>query len=201
MKRVPLLPTILVLLAAAAMVGLGIWQLQRKDWKEAKLALYTRNATLPPVAFPLIPVGDGLLYRRTSAFCLEPSGWRIEGAGGYGWRVIAQCRTGAEGPGFAIELGLTRDPNFKSDWKGGRVTGVIAPAPSHQSLIEGLTRPAPTTLMIVADAPPAGLSASPRPSPEGIPNNHLAYAVQWFIFAFLALLIYAVAVRRRMARG
>ena len=29
-------------------------------------------------------------------------------------------------------------------------------------------------------------------------NNHMAYAVQWFLFAATALVIYAVALRRRM---
>jgi cytochrome oxidase assembly protein ShyY1 len=198
MKRLPILPTLLVLLAVVAMVGLGVWQLQRKAWKEARLALYARNATLPPVAFPQIPIGDTLLYRRTGAFCLQPTGWRTEGAGAYGWRLITQCRTGAEGPGFAVELGVTRDPNFKSDWKGGRVTGVIVAAPAHQSLIASLVAPEPTSLMIVADTPLPGLSPSPRPSLESIPNNHLAYAVQWFIFAALALVIYGIALWRRI---
>lgn len=201
MKRVPVIPTALVLLAVAAMIALGVWQLQRREWKEALLARDARNEKLPPVAFPRVPVGDELLYRRTTAFCLEPTGWRTEGAGGRGWRLIAECRTGAEGPGFAVELGLTRDVNFKPNWKGGAVSGVIAPAPSHQSLIASLTKPAPETLMIVADAPPPGLTASPRPDPSGIPNNHLAYAVQWFIFAALALGIYAIALRQRQRRG
>lgn len=198
MKRVPILPTLLVLIAAAAMIALGVWQLQRKDWKEALLARYAANQALPPVAFPAIPTGDALLYRKTSAFCLQPTAWRTEGAGGHGWRLIADCRTGAEGPGFAVEMGLTRDLNAKPDWKGGKVTGVIAPAPTHQSLIASLTEPAPTTLMIVSDTTLPGLTVSPRPSPAGIPNNHLAYAVQWFIFAALALGIYAIALRRRL---
>ncbi|NBO00626.1 MAG: hypothetical protein EBV21_04095 [Betaproteobacteria bacterium] len=32
-----------------------------------------------------------------------------------------------------------------------------------------------------------------------LPNNHLSYAVQWFLFAFVALVIYALAVRKRLA--
>ncbi len=201
MKRVPIIATLLVLVAVAAMIALGVWQLQRKTWKEALLARYTANQALPPVAFPAIPVGDALLYRKTSAFCLQPTAWRTEGAGGHGWRLIAECRTGAEGPGFAAEMGLTRDLNTKPVWKGGKVTGVIAPAPSHQSLIASLTEPAQTTLMIVSDTPLPGLTASPRPSPEGIPNNHLAYAAQWFIFAGLALGIYAIALWRRLGKA
>jgi len=30
-----------------------------------------------------------------------------------------------------------------------------------------------------------------------IPNNHLAYAVQWFLFAGIAGVIYALALKRR----
>ena len=32
---------------------------------------------------------------------------------------------------------------------------------------------------------------------EGIPNNHLSYAVQWFLFALTALVIYVLAVRKK----
>ena len=41
------------------------------------------------------------------------------------------------------------------------------------------------------------LSANARPDPNDIANNHLAYAVQWFFFAFVALVIYAIALRKR----
>lgn len=36
-----------------------------------------------------------------------------------------------------------------------------------------------------------------EPSPEQIPNNHLLYAIQWFIFAAAAAIIYVLAVRKR----
>jgi surfeit locus 1 family protein len=34
-----------------------------------------------------------------------------------------------------------------------------------------------------------------------VPNNHLAYAVQWFLFAGVAAVIYALALRRRTRAG
>jgi surfeit locus 1 family protein len=52
--------------------------------------------------------------------------------------------------------------------------------------------------MLVADTPAPGLMPNPGPDPSSIPNNHLAYAVQWFLFAGLALLIYALALRKRL---
>ena len=50
---------------------------------------------------------------------------------------------------------------------------------------------------IVADPPLAGLIANARPDPRDIPNNHWSYAIQWFAFAATALIIYALALRRR----
>ena len=34
-RKLPLIPTVLVGLAIAVMIGLGIWQLQRREEKEA----------------------------------------------------------------------------------------------------------------------------------------------------------------------
>ncbi|MFC3307859.1 hypothetical protein ACFOGK_01280 [Blastomonas aquatica] len=43
----------------------------------------------------------------------------------------------------------------------------------------------------------AGLEAVQPPSPGDIPNNHWAYAIQWFLFAGIAAVIYGLAVARR----
>ena len=51
---------------------------------------------------------------------------------------------------------------------------------------------------MIADPPLAGLEANARPDPASIPNNHLSYAIQWFLFALTALVIYAIALRKRL---
>ena len=51
--------------------------------------------------------------------------------------------------------------------------------------------------MLVADTPPAGLAKNEAPNFDSVPNNHLAYAVQWFLFAGIAAIIYLLALRRR----
>jgi surfeit locus 1 family protein len=78
-----------------------------------------------------------------------------------------------------VDLGFSRDLAAPA-WTGGEVTGVIAPGPR-----------------LVADPPLAGLEAMTRPDPGELPNNHLAYAGQWFFFALTALVIYVLALRRR----
>ena len=198
MKRLPIIPTILVALAVTAMIGLGIWQLQRRTEKLALLSVLAANPSKPPIALPIPAIGDDLLFRRASALCLKPVSFATEGAGNAGYRIIAQCKTGAEGPGFAVQLGTTRDVDFKPSWTGGPVSGMMSHAPSHTPLIAGLFgKAAPRALLLLADKPAPGLTANAVPSIESIPNNHLAYAVQWFAFALIALVIYGLALRWR----
>jgi surfeit locus 1 family protein len=198
MRRLPILPTILVALAVVAMIGLGFWQLQRRTEKLAMLSVLAANTAKPPIALPIPAIGDDLLFRRASALCLKPVSFKTEGAGNAGFRIIAQCKTGAEGPGFAVQIGTTRDAEFKPKWTGGPVSGMISHAPSHSPLIAGLVgKAAPQPLLLVADKPTPGLAANAVPSIDSIPNNHLAYAVQWFLFAGIALVIYGLALRWR----
>ena len=51
--------------------------------------------------------------------------------------------------------------------------------------------------MLIAERASEGLEPVAPPSVEDVPNNHLAYAVQWFFFAAVAAFIYVLALRRR----
>ncbi|WP_404335256.1 SURF1 family protein [Sphingomonas sp. MMS12-HWE2-04] len=202
MKRVPIFATLLVALAVAAMLGLGVWQLQRRGEKEAALTLYAANLGKPAIPFPSPPIGDTLLFRRAHAMCVEPLGWRKQGGrsikGLKGWRQIVECRTGAEGPGLLVDMGVSPDPGFVPHWAGGRVTGTITHAPDHRPLIaSAFGGSGPKPLMLVSDMAAPGLEPTARPDLSSVPNNHLAYAVQWFLFAGVALVIYGLALRWR----
>lgn len=188
MKRLPLWPTVIVGIAIAIMIALGVWQLQRMAWKEALLEEYATASDQPAVAWPAVPDRNALpLYRESSVNCLAVTGWRSASGrnarGQAGWVHIASCSTGAEGPGAQVVAGWSLRPD-DPDWAGGQVTGVIAPDSAH-------------LVRLVAAPPVAGLQAVQPPSPEDIPNNHWAYAIQWFLFAGLAAVIYGLAVARR----
>ncbi len=188
MNRLPLIPTIIVGLAVATMIGLGIWQLQRKADKEALLDRYTAASEQSPIAYPDIPDPE-LHYRRATAFCLEPVSWRAVAGRNRedetGWQHIAACRTGGgEGPGMQLVAGWSESPDPPEGWQGGEVTGVITLDPEYGT-------------KLVAEGAIAGLQPVARPSPQSIPNNHLLYAIQWFFFAGIAAIIYFLAVRRR----
>ena len=190
--KLPFIPTLLVGAAAATMIGLGIWQLQRAEWKEKLIAQYQANAKLPPVAWPALPpADDSLLYRRATGFCLEPVSWRsVAGRNRKdeaGWAHIAACRTGAEGPGMQVDIGWSKASDPPA-WRGGAVSGLIVPDRKHR-------------IRLVADRAAPGLEPSRPPSATNMSNNHLLYALQWFFFAAAALVIYALALRRRGKDG
>ena len=186
--RFPVLPTVLVGAAVALMIGLGIWQLQRKEQKEALLAQYAAAADLPPVSWQAsLPPGQPQLYRQSSVNCISVTGWQTVAGRSVddeaGFAQIAQCRTGgAEGPGANVAVGWTDKPAHP-DWRGGVVSGLIAPFGKD--------------IKLVADDAVPGTKRLVRPTPADIPNNHLSYAVQWFLFAGIAALIYVLALRRK----
>ena len=186
----PVLPTILVSAAVATMIGLGIWQLQRKEQKELLLARYEAAADLDPVTWPAVPDTANLpLFRKSTLMCIKVvriesvSGSNREGKAGFAH--IASCSTGgAEGPGAKVAIGWSERPE-SPEWEGGPVNGVIAP--DNVQLIK----------LVVTDKV-EGLDQLSLPSPQQIPNNHLLYAIQWFIFATAAAVIYVLALRKRM---
>ncbi|BBD99824.1 SURF1 family protein [Sphingobium amiense] len=202
-RSVPVLPTLVVLLAIAVMIGLGVWQLQRRGEKAQALAFAAANPARPSIAFPrLPPVDPAILFRPSSVNCLRVVGWQVEAGraadGSTGYRHIAQCATGAEGPGVLVAIGVGQKPDDRPQWTGGPVRGWISEEPDHRALLTRIAGKAPPLRpMLIAAAAPPGLKPLAPPSVDDIPNNHLAYAVQWFFFAAVAAIIYILALRRR----
>lgn len=186
-RKWPFVPTVLVLAAAAIMVSLGIWQLQRADWKGDLITRYSQAQTLSSeVPFPRSAAeAEDALYRASSLLCervLEVRGTAGRSAAGQpGWAHIALCRLDGGGEAEVV-LGWSHQPQAP-EWGGGAATGFVAPAGEGARL--------------VASPPQAGLERLARPDPSDLPNNHLAYAGQWFFFAITALVIYVLALRRR----
>jgi surfeit locus 1 family protein len=182
-RRIPIIPTIIVAAAVVTMIGLGIWQLGRRAEKEALIARYEAAVGTGEMApFPMEGEGEDVLFRRSVIACNAVKSIKaVSGtsAGGEkGWVHRAACAASIDTT-IPVDLGFSRDlaaPAFA----GGTVTGIIAPGPR-----------------LVADPPMAGLQPMAKPDPGDLPNNHLAYAGQWFFFALTALVIYVLAIRRR----
>jgi surfeit locus 1 family protein len=192
--KLPLVPTILVAIAVAVMIGLGIWQVARSGEKEELLAQYAAAPRLAPISFPTTPIEEPPLYRRATGFCLQPvSRSAVAGqnrAGEPGYVHIVSCRTGAEGPGMAVEVGWSKNPGAQFRWAGGPVSGIIVPDRKHR-------------MRLVAERPAQGLEPSARPAPTASisPERHRLYAGTWFALAVAALVIYILALRQRWGKG
>jgi surfeit locus 1 family protein len=193
-RRVPIVATIVVIAAAAFMVYLGVWQLQRAKWKEGLIAQYAKAEQLPPIVYPTVPLRtDQLpLFRHATGVCLRVVGRRAQAgenrAGESGYVHILDCSTGAEGPGMSVEVGWSKNPNARVAWTGGLASGIIVP--DRRSRIR-----------LVAASAPVGLDPSKLPDVETAspitPSGHRGYAATWFSLAAIALIIYALAVRKR----
>ncbi len=196
-RRIPILPTLLVLAAVAVMVRLGFWQLDRLEQKEALIARYLQvQHEDAMIEWPEVPEEvPHSLYHQTRIHCREVIEQRqISGRnrnGQPGIAHISRClvislETSVRDEGLRYaDVVLGWSPGIGPvDWQGGEVTGVIAPGPR-----------------LVAAPPLAGLQANALPDPRNIPNNHLMYAVQWFLFALTALVIYGLALRKRLGQS
>ena len=189
MRRIPIIPTIIVLAAAAVMVALGVWQVGRADEKVEMIAAY--EAALDNGEPRPFPADDGGVFSEADFF--HPTAFEctrvisreaISGRsarGQTGFAHVARCETG-RGPAD-VKLGWSRSPEY-GGFDGGKVTGIIVRGGEDGARVQ-------------MDTPRSGLQPLARPDPQDLPNNHLAYAGQWFFFALTALLIYGFALRSR----
>ena len=188
-RRLPVVPTLIVAAAVATMIGLGVWQLRRAEWKADLIVRYERaQAMSSNVPWPRDEAAmEQALFRWSQFECERVLAIRstagTSARGEKGWAHVARCAV--DGGGEAeVALGWSKDPKQPLLWAGGPVSGVIAPGGS----LGGTLR---------AAMPPGGLQPLAPPDPNDVPNNHLMYAGQWFFFALTALVIYVLALRRR----
>ncbi len=200
-RRLPVSATLVVLAAVAIMLRLGFWQLERKAEKEALIARY--EASLVHGGVSLVQAHrPEAAYRTIRDYCENPgppaavSGRNAQGESG--WVLVVRCSMGGRPPNdetgvkyvpypVDVVMGWSRKPT-SNPWSGGLVTGTVVPSGK-------------LGYKVLADPPLAGLAANARPDPRDIPNDHLSYALQWFFFATAALMIYGLALRKRLAQG
>lgn len=189
-RRLPLLPTLLVLLMVPAMIALGFWQLRRAEWKEGLLARLAANIEAPIIDAPadLSAQKDELSFREVRVTCAattigEPTAARAA-SGASGYRQIARCDR-ASGESLLVSLGVASDPTLRPAIIPSAYTGWLVP------------RDADPAFLLVSETPAdPRLAAEARPSLDTIANSHRGYAFQWFAFAAVLSLIYLIYLRR-----
>ena len=183
----PVLPTIIVLIAVGIMVRLGFWQLDRLHQKESMIVRYQAALAMPELDWMSgVPLGADGAYRRIRLRCNGFLDTRMVGgrnaAGHSGWAHWGDCVTPSGS--ITVSAGWSADLTPRA-LPVGEVRGIA---------VDGAEK---GTLRLVADPPLGGLEANAQPDPRDLPNNHFSYAVQWFLFAATALVIYVLALRKR----
>jgi len=224
--------TALMLAALAVLIGLGVWQLKRLEWKQGLIAQIEARTKGPPItledAVALAGEGrdpsyyrvrvDGRFHHAKELYLYAVSEGRV------GWHVIAPFET-EDGDVVLVDRGFVpdelKDPSARAL---GQVENVIT--------VTGIVRTPETQAVFTPDNEPkvnrwfwrdlAGMARSMFPAgttevapffleadksevpggwPEGgqtrleIPNNHLQYAITWFLLATVLLIVYGLYVR------
>lgn len=191
-RAIPIIPTILVVAAAGVMVWLGFWQLGRADEKATLIAEYEAKSANSDV----VPINAGraeYVYRTVRLQCDEPKDWQA---------VAGRNRD--DRSGYAHRFHCAVQPFFDSMPEHtyadiGWSTSPKEPA-FEGGVVQGVLIRMGDDFKIVADPGLAGLQPLAKPDPNDLPNNHLAYAGQWFFFALTALVIYGLALKSRAAK-
>ncbi len=180
----------MVAIAIPILIGFGVWQLDRAEWKAGVLADLARNQALPLVDLGAGPIPDDAQFRlvRLRLDCAGglarlTAGRSLDGQSGYSYLV--QCRAG--------DTPVTRDAGWHA-----RPDPIAIPGGTAS--FEGRLVKGPGDSWVLVDqrsGPP--LVPSAPPGPDTISDNHLSYAIQWFSFAAILAVIYGLWLRRWLA--
>lgn len=232
-----LLLNIAVLLAVAAMITAGFWQLHRLTERREQNSTVTNRSELPVVEIQTLvgidddyDIGDDIEFRSVQALGIYQVEDQVlirnrtyQGAAGYWILTPLRLQTGefvavnrgwiphAAGIGaapaeFAPAIGevqvvglvrttVTAEGLQQSDPSSGVLSEMARPDLARLS--QQLDTPLlPVYVQLQAQTPPPGDLPVPVPPPDLGEGSHLAYAVQWFIFATIALVGYPLILRR-----
>ena len=224
--------TAAMLAALALLIGLGVWQLQRLQWKRGLIAEIEARTKGEPITLKeaIAIAGEGR----------DPSYYRVKVEGNFdhahelylyavsdervGWHVITPFKT-EDGDLVLVDRGFVpdvlKDPSSRAP---GEVEGVVT--------VTGIVRAPETQGLFIPDNEPqanrwfwrdlqamargelgdrtvevapffieAEKSNVPGGWPEGgqtrleLPNNHLQYAITWFLLAAGLLILYGIYVQ------
>ncbi|ATQ56075.1 SURF1 family protein [Paracoccus yeei] len=200
-----LFPLILGVLGCAILISLGVWQLHRLAWKESMLADIHRSIEGAPVPLPAA-VDPSMKYLpvtvsgTTTGQEIDVLSGTRESGGGY---QIVSALVADDGRRILLDRGFVdqdhkRDPRppVRLDVVGNlhwpQEKGSATPAPNlDQNIwfardVPAMAKALGTEPVLVVAAEVRGDAQGVEPIPvaiEGIPNNHLSYAVQWFMIA------------------
>lgn len=207
----------------AVLVALGVWQLQRLEWKSGIIANLEERFAAAPVAIPEAPAPGSDGFLRVA----------VEGAVGEG-EVHVLTSLKPEGPGYRVIVPIEMDDGRQVMADLGYVperlkASAARPLPARIELVGALYWPEETDgftpdpdidrniwfardlapmarslgtepILVIAESHDAGDWPRPRRLGVNLPNDHLQYALTWFSLAAIWAVMSAALLRRERRR-
>lgn len=216
-------PGMMTLAMLAVTISLGIWQVERLQWKQAILAQIATAERNPPIPLPDQPqpfmkvavsgrfdpdatvlygaeVRETAAGPRMGAHLIVPL--KRENAATVlvdrGWVPLQPSQPIEQPAGLTMVEGFIH-PGATASWfsatddVAGRHVHTLDPA--RIAGILGLASVEPYVLVTVGPTTP-GLGPIPAQALPRPPNNHLVYAFTWFGFAVTLLIVFAIWARK-----
>jgi len=203
MSRRFIIPVIFGLAGLAVFIWLGSWQLQRLHWKEGVLAEIDARIGAPPVGLPATPdpQADRFLPVEVSGVMTGDELHVLVSSRdfGAGFRIISAFETGGRrimvDRGFVLATGKDKPRTTGAmtvlgnlHWPDERDSYTPANEPERNywyardvSVMAAALDGDPILLIARSQTDP-GVKPMPVTS-TGIPNDHLEYAITWFLLA------------------
>lgn len=192
-KGLPLFPTLILLVMLPVLLALGKWQLDRRVWKHALLERLGEAATLPATDLAGHAIPEDFLFRHVG-INVECPPQKVDGHAarnlqerpGFGYTI--RCRAmGDQTVTLVIGWGERVDGYLKAE---SAIPTSIYHAAGTVTSVEADS----ATLLLSNPIPP--LEAVQPPDLHSVSDNHLLYAIQWFAFALILVIIYALYVQK-----
>lgn len=222
MRRL-IFPVLMGVLGVAVLVSLGIWQVQRLNWKEGILAEIEARIVAAPVALPTQPDegrDEYLPVTVTGDFLAEEVHVLTTADNlGAGYRDIAVMQV-PDGTRLLVDRGFITLEDKELDRSEANVTVVgnllwpdevddWTPEPDlDRNIWFARDLPAMATFLgtepvLVVARSQTGSTAAITPLPidtAGIPNDHLNYAITWFSLALVWAVMSGFLIARTLRR-
>ena len=229
-RAFPWILTLAVAVALAVLISLGVWQVQRLQWKTAMIARAEAAAAQVPAPLAEVLGSPDPEFRRALVVCpgLDRARWiELQSIqdGQAGVRLISACRPAGQGRillvdrGFVAETISARPPveatsmpvSLRLVVRDTPAPGAMAPPPQGRHFFArdnvAMARALgvegavdPHTFYAETSTNPEWQALRPGAPPAVFSNNHLGYAITWFGLALALAGVYGAVVFKRFRR-
>lgn len=204
MSRRMFFPALMGLVGCSILIALGVWQVQRMDWKNGILARIEARIAADPVPLPSALTEADHEYlpvivpgRLTGEFVEQLAGQK---GASPGVRIIEVLET-PDGRRVLVDRGFLADEARKTPRPAKEITitgnllwpqdaNSFTPPPDEKTGLwfardlPAMAAKLKTEATLIVAREPTGDGIEPEPvSTSGIPNDHWGYAIQWFLLA------------------